>query len=84
MQINATQIWGEEISGLLIHFRRLAVSTHTQRRRLVQIKAVPGAAVGSADENETLHLLSRTGGDRVLRAHSTASWKVAAHFPNVD
>lgn len=84
MQINATQIWGEEISGPLIHFRRLAASTHAQMRRLVQIKAVPGEAVGSAGENETLHLLSRTEGDRVLRAHSTASWKVAAHFQNVD
>lgn len=40
--------------------------------------------VGSAGKNETLHLLSGTEGDSILRAHSTASWKVAAHVLNVD
>lgn len=83
MQINATQIWGEEVTGPFNPLWKASTEPTSSDEAFGPNPSRALEAAMSAGKNETPHLLSSTEGNRVLRAHSTASWKVAAQVLNV-
>lgn len=82
-QINATQIWGEEITRLFNPLWKASTERTSSDEAFGPNPSRALEAAGSAGKNETLHLLSSTEGNRVLHAHSTAFWKVSAQVLNV-
>lgn len=60
MQINATQIWGEEITRLFNPLWKASTERRSSDEAFGPNPSRALEAAGSAGKNETLHLLSRT------------------------